>query len=92
MAPALSRDSAQLLPSTVQGYPSPFLCVLSWPEEDLKSINKWAYEGERVIHGNPSGVDNSVSTWGKCVRPLVLPGSLVTFVGAPALPAWDGSN
>ncbi|EDM13938.1 mevalonate kinase, isoform CRA_b [Rattus norvegicus] len=36
----------------------------SWPEEDLKSINKWAYEGERVIHGNPSGVDNSVSTWG----------------------------
>uniref|UniRef100_A0A8I5XW47 mevalonate kinase n=1 Tax=Rattus norvegicus TaxID=10116 RepID=A0A8I5XW47_RAT len=40
----------------------------SWPEEDLKSINKWAYEGERVIHGNPSGVDNSVSTWGGALR------------------------
>uniref|UniRef100_M0R5W4 Mevalonate kinase n=1 Tax=Rattus norvegicus TaxID=10116 RepID=M0R5W4_RAT len=47
----------------------------SWPEEDLKSINKWAYEGERVIHGNPSGVDNSVSTWG---NPL-------PAVGAPAV-------
>lgn len=39
-----------------------------WPEEDLKSINKWAYEGERVIHGNPSGVDNAVSTWGGALR------------------------
>ncbi|XP_028621358.1 mevalonate kinase [Grammomys surdaster] len=39
-----------------------------WTEEDLKSINKWAYEGERVIHGNPSGVDNAVSTWGGALR------------------------
>lgn len=42
--------------------------MLRWPEEDLKSINKWAFEGERVIHGNPSGVDNAVSTWGKGVH------------------------
>lgn len=39
-----------------------------WPEEDLKSINQWALEGERVIHGNPSGVDNAVSTWGGALR------------------------
>ncbi|KAH0516944.1 Mevalonate kinase [Microtus ochrogaster] len=39
-----------------------------WPDEDLESINKWAYEGERVIHGNPSGVDNAVSTWGGALR------------------------
>ncbi|XP_035299131.1 mevalonate kinase isoform X4 [Cricetulus griseus] len=39
-----------------------------WSEEDLESINKWAYEGERVIHGNPSGVDNAVSTWGGALR------------------------
>lgn len=64
------------------------VCVLRWPEEDLKSINKWAYEGERVIHGNPSGVDNAVSTWGKCVHSSSFLG--VSFVGALALSAWDG--
>ncbi|XP_042525560.1 mevalonate kinase [Dipodomys spectabilis] len=35
-----------------------------WAEADLELINKWAFQGERVIHGNPSGVDNAVSTWG----------------------------
>lgn len=30
-------------------------------------INSWAFQGERVIHGNPSGVDNAVGTWGTCV-------------------------
>lgn len=30
-------------------------------------INSWAFQGERVIHGNPSGVDNAVATWGTCV-------------------------
>ncbi|MEJ1281941.1 mevalonate kinase [Cricetulus griseus] len=42
--------------------------ISRWSEEDLESINKWAYEGERVIHGNPSGVDNAVSTWGGALR------------------------
>lgn len=64
------------------------LCVLRWPEEDLKSINKWAYEGERVIHGNPSGVDNAVSTWGECVRSSSFLGA--SFVGTLALSARDG--
>ncbi|KAL6067698.1 hypothetical protein STEG23_031502 [Scotinomys teguina] len=42
--------------------------ISRWPEEDLELINKWAYKGERVIHGNPSGVDNAVSTWGGALR------------------------
>jgi mevalonate kinase len=33
----------------------------------LERINRWAFVGEMCIHGNPSGVDNTVSTQGKAV-------------------------
>jgi mevalonate kinase len=50
--------------------------VLSGPHQDqpeeevdlqLDRINKWAFVGELCIHGNPSGVDNTVATRGKAV-------------------------
>lgn len=50
--------------------------VLSGPHEDqpreevdtqVERINRWAFVGEVCIHGNPSGVDNTVSTRGKAV-------------------------
>lgn len=34
-------------------------------------INAWAFEGERVLHGNPSGVDNTVSVHGTTSALLV---------------------
>jgi len=41
------------------------------PEEEarlqVERINRWAFVGEMAIHGNPSGVDNTVSTQGKAV-------------------------
>lgn len=33
----------------------------------LKRINNWSFVGEMCIHGNPSGVDNTVATGGKAV-------------------------
>ncbi|XP_013931960.1 PREDICTED: mevalonate kinase, partial [Thamnophis sirtalis] len=39
-----------------------------WTKEELDVINKLAFQGEQVIHGNPSGVDNAVSTWGGALR------------------------
>ncbi|KAI9797033.1 MAG: Mevalonate kinase [Piccolia ochrophora] len=36
-------------------------------ELQLERINRWAFVGEMAIHGNPSGVDNTVASGGRAV-------------------------
>jgi mevalonate kinase len=36
-------------------------------ELQIERINRWAFVGEMCIHGNPSGVDNTVSSGGRAV-------------------------
>ncbi|KAL8997884.1 MAG: hypothetical protein Q9169_002966 [Polycauliona sp. 2 TL-2023] len=36
-------------------------------ELQMERINQWAFVGEMCIHGDPSGVDNTVATGGKAV-------------------------
>jgi mevalonate kinase len=45
--------------------PAPHAVALS--AEDREAMNAWAFEGERIIHGNPSGVDNTVSVHGGAI-------------------------
>ncbi|CAG8442477.1 13111_t:CDS:10 [Cetraspora pellucida] len=46
-------------------------------------INLWAYQAEKVIHGTPSGVDNSVATYGGAI--MFVNGVIQNMMGTRSL-------
>ncbi|XP_020591964.1 mevalonate kinase [Phalaenopsis equestris] len=40
---------------------------LTLSASNLDLVNKWAFEGEKILHGKPSGIDNTVSTLGSLI-------------------------
>lgn len=105
-ASGLRQAQPVALASAARGDPRPplrttvkmnFWVFFRWTSEDLELINKWAFQGERVIHGNPSGVDNAVSTWGRCCLGLIVFIFIVfeiltAIVDAQVLLVWNEQN
>jgi len=37
------------------------------PPTIAEEVNRWAFVGEKVLHGNPSGVDNAAAVFGGAI-------------------------
>ncbi|KAH0466185.1 hypothetical protein IEQ34_006288 [Dendrobium chrysotoxum] len=40
---------------------------LTLNKSNLEIVNKLAFEGEKIMHGKPSGIDNTISTFGRLI-------------------------
>lgn len=60
----VSLSAALLVSSGVLNVNADHREWVSLEQSDVELVNRWAFEGEKIIHGKPSGIDNTVSTLG----------------------------
>ncbi len=61
------------------------LCRHGGLKTDKETLNAWTFQAERVLHGSPSGIDNSVAVFGGCLM-YTKAGGISVLKNAPVLP------
>lgn len=88
---ALATGFYQILrnyPNTIKSTETPPQTNFTLTASDLRVINTWAFQGERVIHGTPSGVDNTCTVYGGVIAFRRVNGEAqMDFLPAGAIPS-----
>ncbi|KAI8830985.1 ribosomal protein S5 domain 2-type protein [Chytridium lagenaria] len=59
-------------------------------KEDLDLVNRWAFVSEQILHGNPSGIDNTICTFDFISRLILLKGGASSYVKGEDMKPVEG--